>query len=368
MIYYNESEFKAGTDNPCYQDNNITIKCYWEDKDAYPFGYWEVNFYGKEEFIVGDNGSTHLDACGKAAREYFVSCHMSEVEEDAEIVDDAIDELLDILKNGNYTYNSEEEEFVSEDGSDTISVYDYYYSNIKGNLQMFGFEEDYIEKVLFKTAIGKINPTFEEIENHFKQSVYNLADEYNWTISDGINEGLQNVGSNFDDFFYKGRLQGRIWTYDNVISFYEEQQPTQSELVTICKNLSFNDKINISFNELMNFYIVYRNFDNGKVKACTVLDYIEGNNDDDEDEEYVNSINPDERKGSTFIPHLASQKDKRDYFDNFLKDRAQNKYVPLEKKYGSLAAYHAQKYQESIKRIINNVINEHINRKRRNRV
>lgn len=47
---------------------------------------------------------------------------------------------------------------------------------------------------------------------------------------------------------------------------------------------------------------------------------------------------------------------------------AQNKYVPLEKKYGSLAAYHAQKYQESIKRIINNVINEHINRKRRNRV
>lgn len=46
----------------------------------------------------------------------------------------------------------------------------------------------------------------------------------------------------------------------------------------------------------MNFYIVYRNFDNGKVKACTVLDYIEGNNDDDEDEGYVNSINPSERK------------------------------------------------------------------------
>lgn len=94
---------------------------------------------------------------------------MSEVEEDAKIVDDAIDELLDTLKNGNYTYNSEEEEFVSKDGSDTISVYDYYYDSIKGNLQMFGFEEDYIESILFKTAIGKINPTFDEIENHFKQ-------------------------------------------------------------------------------------------------------------------------------------------------------------------------------------------------------
>lgn len=47
MIDYNESEFKAGTDNPYYQDNNITIECYWQDKDAYPFGYWKVNFYGK---------------------------------------------------------------------------------------------------------------------------------------------------------------------------------------------------------------------------------------------------------------------------------------------------------------------------------
>ena len=116
----------------------------------------------------------------------------------------------------------------------------------------------------------------------------------------------------------------------------------------------------------MNFYIVYRNFDNEKVKACTVLDYIEGNNDDDE--EYVNSINPDERKGSTFIPHLASQKDKRDYFAAFRANRDKNVYAPIERKYGSLAAYHAQKYQESVKRIINNVINEHINRKRRNRV
>lgn len=98
MIRYDESEFEAGTDNPCYQDDNITIKCNWQDEDAYPFGYWEVNFDGEEKFVVGDNGSMHSDACGKAAREYFVSCYMSEIEEDAEIVDDAIDELLDTLK------------------------------------------------------------------------------------------------------------------------------------------------------------------------------------------------------------------------------------------------------------------------------
>ena len=104
MIRYDESEFEAGTDNPCYQDDNITIKCNWQDEDAYPFGYWEVNFDGEEKFIVGDNGSMHSNACGKAAREYFVSCYMSEVEEDAEIVDDAIDELLDTV---NYSHLKE---------------------------------------------------------------------------------------------------------------------------------------------------------------------------------------------------------------------------------------------------------------------
>lgn len=28
MIRYDESEFEARTDNPCYQDDNITIKMY----------------------------------------------------------------------------------------------------------------------------------------------------------------------------------------------------------------------------------------------------------------------------------------------------------------------------------------------------
>lgn len=46
----------------------------------------------------------HSDACGKAAREYFVSYYMSEIEEDAEIVDDAIDELLDTV---NYSHLNE---------------------------------------------------------------------------------------------------------------------------------------------------------------------------------------------------------------------------------------------------------------------
>ena len=34
---------------------------------------------------------------------------------------------------GNYHYDSENEEFVSEDGSDTITIDDYYYDEIEGN-------------------------------------------------------------------------------------------------------------------------------------------------------------------------------------------------------------------------------------------
>lgn len=47
MIRYDESEFEARTDNPCYQDDNITIKCNWQDEDAYPFGYWDKHLKTK---------------------------------------------------------------------------------------------------------------------------------------------------------------------------------------------------------------------------------------------------------------------------------------------------------------------------------
>lgn len=350
-------DFEAGTDHPLYADDNVEIECLWNEGDAIPFGYW-IGGSGELEFFVGDNGCMHTNPCGKAAREYFVACHSENIEDDAAIVDEAIDNLIDILRDGNYHYDSENEEFVSEDGSDTITIDDYYYDEIEGNLYNSQSEE-YIKNILFKTAIGKINPTVEEIENHFKESIYDLADEYDWETAKGIDEGLQYVDSDFDSFFGDGELEGRVWTYQSVISFYEGQQPTPKELNVICKKLSNN--IGVDYNYLLNYYIVYKN-DDDEVKACTVFDYIKGNNNENE------TSNKEKRKGAVFVPHLANYKDKRNYFDNFLKDRAQNKYVPIEKKYGSLAAYHAQKYQESIKRIINNVINEHINRKRRNRV
>lgn len=350
-------DFEAGTDHPIYADDNVEIECLWDESDAIPFGYW-IGGSGELEFFVGDNGCMHTNACGKAAREYFIAYNTENIEDDAAIVDEAIDNLIDILRDGNYHYDSENEEFVSEDGSDTITIDDYYYDEIEGNLYNSQFEEC-IKNILFKTAIEKINPTIEEIENHFKESIYDMADVFDWETAIGIDEGLRYIDSDFDSFFQDGQLEGRVWTSQSVISFYEDQQPTPKELNVICEKLS--DNIGVKYNYLLNYYIVYRN-DDDEVKACTVLDYIKGNNNENE------KSNKEKRKGSTFIPHLASQKDKRDYFAAFRANRDKNVYAPIEKKYGSLAAYHAQKYQESIKRIINNVINEHINRKRRNRV
>lgn len=83
----------------------------------------------------------HTNACGKAAREYFIACLSENVEDDTVIVDEAIDNLLTILRGGNYHYDSENEEFVSEDGSDTITIDDYYYDEIEGNLYNSQFEE-----------------------------------------------------------------------------------------------------------------------------------------------------------------------------------------------------------------------------------
>ena len=138
MIRYDESEFEAGTDNPCYQDDNITIKCNWQDEDAYPFGYWEVNFDGEEKFIVGDNGSMHSNACGKAAREYFVSCYMSEVEEDAEIVETAWKKYEDAQKLANdaYTaYKNELSKFIEKHGG--------YHKTVTSPTTLFDFFFDH---------------------------------------------------------------------------------------------------------------------------------------------------------------------------------------------------------------------------------
>lgn len=73
-----------------------------------------------------------------------------------------------------------------------------------------------------------------------------MADEFDWETAKGIDEGLQYVGSDFDNFFGDGELEGRVWTSQSVISFYEDQQPTPKELNVICKNLVITLELTIT--------------------------------------------------------------------------------------------------------------------------
>ena len=69
---------------------------------------------------------------------------------------------------------------------------------------------------------------------------------------------------------------------------------------------------------------------------------------------------------TVFIPHLANQQQKREYFQDFRNTRDKAVYTPRERAAGNLAAYHAMRYPygENIDRRINKIIKEEINKLR----
>jgi hypothetical protein len=158
--------------------------------------------------------------------------------------------------------------------------------------------------------------------------------------------------TNSDEYFDHGRLEGRIFPKSQMITFYQEQQPDSSELNDIVRHLSESGKINLSYDEILDFEIIYVDND-GTVTGCSVSDYISSKPLD----EY---IHPDERQGSVFIPHLASPEEKKDFFKDFRDTRDRVKFVPQEKAAGTIAAYHAMRHPfgESKKRIWKQVSEE----------
>ena len=157
---------------------------------------------------------------------------------------------------------------------------------------------------------------------------------------------MQQIGMDFNSFFEQGRNEGRIWPKDNLISFYETEQPDPDTLMDILRDLSQNDEIGLSYQEMLDFIIIFEDWRNdGEVTACTVSDYIDGNygpeSYEDEDEGEIQYA----RDGKTqFVPHLASPEEKREFFKGFRDTRDQAVYVPREKGAGSLARYHAMRY------------------------
>lgn len=370
MMRYSNN-FQGGTDFPYFENDDVTIEVRWDDYDAFPFGFW-MNYYGSLEFSIGDKQSMHFNPCGKVARKYFIEALKENSSDDAGILEDELDDIVEIFKNDSYQWDSEEEAYVSNDGSDTIYVSELV-NDISSKLNEFGYDDDYIGVLVRNACAYGESASSYEIEEHFNKLCERRAYEYDWDDERELKLALDNLGLSFDDYFYDGRLEGRIWADSNVISFYIGQEPTPEELQKICEYLSESETIGVSYDDLYeNYYIVFPiDGDNERITACTIHQYCVGDfgersdeSDEDDDDSNCNYPNPNERKGAVFIPHLASQKDKREFFKDFIRDRDKNVYAPIEKKYGSLAAYHAQKYQECVEKVISDVLSEAVSKKK----
>jgi hypothetical protein len=103
----------------------------------------------------------------------------------------------------------------------------------------------------------------------------------------------------------------------------------------------------------------------GTITACTVQDYIDGNygpeSYEDLDDEDDTPIQYNNGQKTIFVPHLANQQDKFNYYRDFRNTRDRAVYAPQERAAGNLAAYHAMRYpygesKKKVGKIIREVI------------
>jgi hypothetical protein len=200
----------------------------------------------------------------------------------------------------------------------------------------------------------------------------NEAEYYDFTERKGIDQALEEIGSNFNSYFESGRNEGRIWPQLEMIGFYTTEQPDPQTLTDIMRDLA-NTGI-VTYEDLLQYVMVFEDWRNdGQITACTLSDYIDGNYGPDsyEDEEDNDEYDDEEeneiqyaRDGKTqFVPHLANQAQKKEFFKDFRNTRDQAVYAPRERAAGNLARYHAMRYPYGEnKQMINNVIKEELSK------
>jgi len=337
-----EQENRAGTDFPHYYDPNTDThyEGTWNTMYAYPFGYWPVDYNGTEMFCVGDAYEMHSNACGKAAERYFMDCMMEQIEESAYNLETNLSTFVDELNDYGYSCNEETDFYVSADGSDEFDLDDKVDEIREG---VYSIDYDYIKECVENAIENRTYPSEQDITDHALET---YASEYDFSCKEGIDEAMEQIGMDFNSYFEQGRNEGRIWPKDNLISFYETEQPDPATLINILEDLSQCDEIGLTYYDMLQFIMIFEDWRNdGEVTACTVSDYINGNygpeSYEDEDEGDVQYA----RDGKTqFVPHLASPEEKREFFKDFRNTRDQAVFVPREKGAGSLARYHAMRY------------------------
>jgi hypothetical protein len=171
----------------------------------------------------------------------------------------------------------------------------------------------------------------------------------------------------FNEYFEMGYGEGRVWPELKMIGFYVSEQPDPHSLMNILNDLQ--SETDLTVEELLQFNMVFEDWrNNGEVTACTLSDYIDGNygpNSYEDEEEDETPVQYNNGQKTVFVPHLANQDQKREFFKDFRNTRDQAVYAPREKGAGSLAAYHAMRYpygesKDKIGKIVTEVINNMI--------
>ena len=337
------NRFCAGTDAPYYEDKEGNVyEASWNSDYGFPFGYWPTDYYGNDMmFCVGEPYSTHGDACGQAAERYVMDILGEQFDDVSYQLADAFEEFESDFKEYDYHYNEDDDDFVSEDGSDERDIYDFTVSimdNISSEVNIYDYVRYCLEGFLFNNTKF---PTCQEIYNYLSD---NYDNKYDFTTQDGIRDALRDFDIDFGEFFERGYGEGRVWPDLKMIGFYDTEQPEPNVLIRILNELQ--DHTSLTVDELLEYVMVFEDWRNdGEITACTLSDYIDGNygpeSDDDEDDKPIQYNNGQK---TVFVPHLADQDQKREFFKDFRNTRDRAVYVPREKAAGNLAAYHAMRY------------------------
>lgn len=342
-LLINERYDQAGTDFPSYYDENTGewYEASWNNDYGFPFGYWPIDDAGNEGFFVGEAYDTHAQACGQAAKIYFDKKISNLAYEDADNIKSALDSLIEYFNDNGFHYDEENDAYVSEESYEVKSADDL----VDMIREDFYYEIEYSWELLGELALSWLEegtePSYEEIAEHLIEASSN---EYSFHERNDIDEALEVVGSDFNTFFEEGHSEGRVWPYANMIGFYETEQPEPHQLMQILHDL--DEYAGLDVDNLLEYHIVFEDWNNnGAVTACTVQDYIDGNygpNEDEDEEEGEKQYARGEK--TVFVPHLANQQDKFNFFKNFRDTRDRAVYTPREKAAGTLAGYHAMRY------------------------
>jgi len=334
----NEANFEAGTDHPYFEDERTgeSYEATWNSDYGFPFGYWNLTDNGRMAFSVGDAYTTHTNACGKVAKRYFYNCTFEYLKEDT---DDFISALEDLV-NDDYEYDEENGLYVSSDGSDEIDIDEWIRENTAS------IDYDTAKEIVLNAIDGRPIPDYEELA---EQIAADRTEEYDFNEASDIDSALKDIGDSYQAYFERGRYEGRIWPNLGMIGFYTTEQPQPESLRGILMDLA-NSQID-TYENLLGYVMVFENWRNGGglITACTTSDYISENygetyDDEEDDDEEEDDVQYARNEKTKFVPHLANQGEKREFFKNFRDTRDKALYAPRERAAGNLAAYHAMLY------------------------